>query len=64
MAPKPKIVETDDKLKDSAVRIKDSAAQMERSTARVEWTDKPNVRSAARKRQQLRALRLKRLIPW
>jgi inner membrane protein YidH len=32
----PRIVETNKKLKDSAVRIKDSAAQMERSTARVE----------------------------
>ena len=36
MASKPKIVETGEKLKDSAVRIKDSAVQMERSTARVE----------------------------
>ena len=36
MAPKPKIVETGEKLKDSAVRIKDSAVEMERSTARVE----------------------------
>jgi hypothetical protein len=32
----PRIVETNKKLKDSAVQIKDSAAQMERSTARVE----------------------------
>src|SRR5262249_58785539 len=32
----PKIVETGQKLKDSAVHIKDSAEQMERSTARVE----------------------------
>jgi hypothetical protein len=32
----PRIIETDKKLKDSAVQIKDSAAQMERSTARVE----------------------------
>ena len=36
MASKPKIVETGEKLKDSAVHIKDSAVQMERSTARVE----------------------------
>jgi putative membrane protein len=36
MASKPKIVETGEKLKGSAVRIKDSAAHMERSTARVE----------------------------
>ena len=33
---KPKVVETSEKLKASAVHIKDSAAQMERSTARVE----------------------------
>jgi putative membrane protein len=33
---KPKIVETGEKLKASAVEIKDSAAHMERSTARVE----------------------------
>ena len=32
----PKVVETGQKLKDSAVQIKDSAQQMERSTARVE----------------------------
>ena len=32
----PKVVETGQKLKDSAVQIKDSAHQMERSTARVE----------------------------
>jgi putative membrane protein len=32
----PRIVETNKKLKDSAVQIKDSTAQMERSTARVE----------------------------
>ena len=36
MASRPKIVETGEKLKDSAVRIKDSAVQMEHSTARVE----------------------------
>src|SRR5262245_8050935 len=36
MAPKPTIVETSDKPKDSAVHIKDSAVHMERSTARVE----------------------------
>src|SRR6476469_4080264 len=33
---RPKIVETSEKLKASAVHIKDSAAHMERSTARVE----------------------------
>ena len=33
---KPKVVETSEKLKASAVHVKDSAAQMERSTARVE----------------------------
>jgi putative membrane protein len=33
---KPKVVESTEKLKASAVHIKDSAAQMERSTARVE----------------------------
>ena len=33
---KPKTVETNEKLKASAVHIKDSAAHMERSTARVE----------------------------
>jgi putative membrane protein len=32
----PKVVETSEKLKASAVHVKDSAAQMERSTARVE----------------------------
>jgi putative membrane protein len=32
----PRIVETNEKLKDSAVQIKDSATQLERSTARVE----------------------------
>jgi len=36
MAPNPKAIETNEKLKENAVRIKDSAAQMERSTARVE----------------------------
>ena len=36
MASRPKIVETGEKLKDSAVPIKDSAVEMERSTARVE----------------------------
>jgi putative membrane protein len=36
MASRPEIVNTNDKLKDSAARIKDSAAHMERSTARVE----------------------------
>jgi len=36
MSSKPRIIETSDKLKDSAVRIKDSAVQIERSTERVE----------------------------
>jgi putative membrane protein len=36
MAAKPDLVQSTEKLKDSAVKIKDSAASMERSTARVE----------------------------
>lgn len=36
MASKPEIIESSNKLKDSAVRIKGSAVQMQRSTARVE----------------------------